>query len=279
MLLLLALYAMSTPPTIASSDRCWTEHPEYAIGEHIRLFVEVDVVSHYLVVITDADGHNTTLSPMRISIEKAQVPGDLGYVGVATQPVGQWTVKVWRSNEEYKVDMSGGPAAVCHFSVAERVDRCWLQHATGERLTDNPTFIVGENFTLYLNISIPRSTGEYTYYITSDQNNTISASEPMPVTQPGLFYDYLTAEPPLGQQKVELWWSGDHSGPIAVCYFQVAAPPEIQNAITTRALTTPAQNQQQNQVAGIYSTWLTFTGFVLILGGVIAAAVWNDAKT
>lgn len=54
--------------------------------------------------------------------------------------------------------------------------------------------------------------------------------------------------------------------------------PPITPPSTGVYYTTPRTQVVATEVTAIYSTWLTFTGFVLVISGVIAAVVWNDAK-
>ena len=159
LLLLFALSALSAPTAVASSDRCWTKGPEYAVGEQVELFFEVATVGKYFFVITGPDNQNSTNSPLRVSIERAHEALYYGIVAGATRPLGQWRIQLWHAYEDpsrpgdaeyWHVNISEGPAAICYFLVVEQLDRCRVE----SHLSDNPTYFIGENVTLFLNISV-----------------------------------------------------------------------------------------------------------------------------
>lgn len=284
-LLLSSIFGLCVHNVVASPDRCWTDKSAYGVGEHVRLFVEVDVVGHYVIVITDADGHNSSLSPRLVSIEATQVAGDLGYVAVADHPLGQWTITAWRSTPDYKVDTSKGPAAVCYFQVNEYVQSTTTIARSQYYLViygivlnnGKMTPVVNVLVTAYVSFTQDGSYRTLTASNTTDSHGLYSISLPDAIPSQvfkGVIYVRVCA---LGTCSVDTGFQG-FSSALAKNQSNIRLEMPVPLIIGLVTRYTAPNPQEISTSASIATISLEVSLIAVGLGVLVGLAVWSDAK-
>jgi len=122
---------LATP--IVQGFDCWTDSPEYQIGQEVTVYVkipEVYLVTRYWLAIHKPDGSQVTRELGEL------LPAEIYQfaLGKADRPSGQYRIEFWMNPESPEL------GAYCHFKVAEEF-RIW---------TDKPLYCTGETVTIHI---------------------------------------------------------------------------------------------------------------------------------